>query len=495
MYNQDLDSTNLYNPNDILPSTLYYMDSNGNYIEEHYDDFFQTNAIKINEGDTISIYGVTKNTGTYFISFFKNSDITVFSDLYYMEQITPTDSVDSKSYTIYKIPKGKGDCYISIAGVTAYINSVVITRNLLRSELCHTGFCYGSNDNGVTVAKWTGASLYQSNPISVSSGDKVLIYGTTPNAGIYYVSFLNSSNIDDINSVAKVLKAEPVEQNGYSYFEFTVPDNVSLISVGGMASSIEHAVINKYSQPYQEGQYVSYVVENDTIYHIFDEDAHNKINQINDAVGIYDFHDKIVNCLGDSITAGVGANTTWVKGVSDNLGCIANNYGVSATAICDHPNEEFVTRLNRMTETTVDLLLIFGGTNDYGDDRIVTLGNINDEPVQGNNFYASFKYLIESAINKYSSAIIGIIIPLRRYSHSANAHNITMEDVVTAELEIAELYALPVLDMYHHGMINPEIEIHKNNYMPDGLHPNQAGLDKFITPRITNFVRKLLAYT
>ena len=41
--------------------------------------------------------------------------------------------------------------------------------------------------------------------------------------------------------------------------------------------------------------------------------------------------------------------------------------------------------------------------------------------------------------------------------------------------EVAEYYSLPVLDLYATSGLQPEVPIIKERYMPDGLHPNDAG--------------------
>lgn len=208
----------------------------------------------------------------------------------------------------------------------------------------------------------------------------------------------------------------------------------------------------------------------------------------------------VINCLGDSITAGeMGGGqispNKWTTQLADNLSCTVNNYGVGGTGICNSSREAFVTRLNRMTEATIDLLLIFGGTNDYGARYATTLGSIADSPAQGTNFYASFKYLIESAIAKYPSAVICIITPIRRNDiTAANQYGITLEQIVNAEIEVAEYYAIPVYDYYHDGGINPNVSAHRTTYTNDGLHPNQAGINKWLAPQITKFVANLLAF-
>lgn len=208
---------------------------------------------------------------------------------------------------------------------------------------------------------------------------------------------------------------------------------------------------------------------------------------------------KVINFLGDSITKGRMssstdiANPTFCQKIASNLGCTVNNYGVSATSICNGSSEAFVTRLNRMTETKLDALIIFGGVNDQGDNRATELGTINDAASQGTNFYASFKYLITQAIAKYPAAIIAVITPMRRNTESANVYGITLPDIVNAEIEVAKYYGVPLLDFYHHGGINPALSSQRS-YTADGLHPLQSGIDLFLSPMFTEFVKSLLQY-
>ena len=46
---------------------------------------------------------------------------------------------------------------------------------------------------------------------------------------------------------------------------------------------------------------------------------------------------------------------------------------------------------------------------------------------------------------------------------------------VDAIVEIAGFYAIPVLDLYRVSGIQPRVPELKALYMPDGLHPNDAG--------------------
>lgn len=209
----------------------------------------------------------------------------------------------------------------------------------------------------------------------------------------------------------------------------------------------------------------------------------------------------VINALGDSITegwigGGQGTSTNkWTKQLADNLFCTVNNYGVGGTGICySSTYEPFVTRLTSMTESNIDCLIIFGGTNDYGDKRAHSIGTINDTPALGDNFIASFKHLIETAINKYPAAEICIVLPLRRSDISAaNQYGITLKMIVDAEIEVARYYGIPYYDFYYAGGLNPQINSYRTAYTSDGLHPNQAGINKWLAPQITEFVRMVLS--
>lgn len=56
--------------------------------------------------------------------------------------------------------------------------------------------------------------------------------------------------------------------------------------------------------------------------------------------------------------------------------------------------------------------------------------------------------------------------------------------------ETARYYSLPVLDLYAVSGIQPEVNIIREMYMPDGLHPNDAGAE-IIAKRLMGFLKSL----
>ena len=50
-----------------------------------------------------------------------------------------------------------------------------------------------------------------------------------------------------------------------------------------------------------------------------------------------------------------------------------------------------------------------------------------------------------------------------------------LETYVNIIKEVAEYHNLSVLDLYRDCNINPNLQSHKESYVPDGLHPNDSG--------------------
>ncbi len=63
-------------------------------------------------------------------------------------------------------------------------------------------------------------------------------------------------------------------------------------------------------------------------------------------------------------------------------------------------------------------------------------------------------------------------------------------DYVNAILEVAAEYSTPVLDLYRNCGIQPKIQIQRELFMPDGIHPNDLGYER-IADRIIAFLNGL----
>ncbi len=210
-----------------------------------------------------------------------------------------------------------------------------------------------------------------------------------------------------------------------------------------------------------------------------------------------------MNFLGDSITFGAGVadkNNTYWKRFETSDGCLVRGYGISGTRIArqhtpsDTPeyDADFGSRVADM-DKDADVIVVFGGTNDYGHGD-APLGKMSDRTTD--TFYGALHCLYTSLINKYPHSQLVVMTPLHRLNESSliNTRGLrtagTLEDYVNIITEVAGYYAIPVLDLYRTSGLQPEIEILRTTYIPDGLHPNDAGHERIFN-RLRNFLISL----
>ena len=195
--------------------------------------------------------------------------------------------------------------------------------------------------------------------------------------------------------------------------------------------------------------------------------------------------------LGDSITEGWGTTSSekifWSL-LSSRDGAEVTGYGIGGTRIARQklPSEEakydqhFVSRVEGM-ESKADVVVVFGGTNDYGhgDAPIGTPSDRTDS-----TFYGALHCLYLALLKKYPAAQIVVMTPLHREGENNLLNDFGLRNVgflsdyVRIIKKVAAFYALPVLDLYSLSGIQPDVQLLKERYAPDGLHPNDAGHER-----------------
>ncbi|MBQ3226402.1 MAG: SGNH/GDSL hydrolase family protein [Clostridia bacterium] len=220
---------------------------------------------------------------------------------------------------------------------------------------------------------------------------------------------------------------------------------------------------------------------------------------------------KKINFLGDSITQGVGTSTEeniYHQVLKRNAELSeARNYGISGTRIARQSvmTEEYLNNLEAISsqewdfcrraddmELDADAVVVFGGTNDYGHGDAL-FGTFDDRTEW--TFYGACHVLFRKLIEMYPGKPIVIMTPLHRTEENIKNReglpkNVVLRDYVNAIREVAEYYSLPVLDLYKESGIQPEIEALREMYMPDGLHPSDAG-NALIADKLEKFLRAL----
>ena len=194
--------------------------------------------------------------------------------------------------------------------------------------------------------------------------------------------------------------------------------------------------------------------------------------------------------LGDSITEGAGVsdmrNVYWNR-VGEELGLIVKGYGVGGTRIADQkkePNlewhETFIERAKRM-DKDADIVCVFGGTNDYGHGD-APIGHIENST--SDTFYGALNVLFTYLSETYPEAHSFVLTPMHRLNEDDPRGDgykyptLPLSGYVQIIREVAEKYALPVVDLYKNSGIQPAVDVLREKYMPDGLHPNDRGHEK-----------------
>ena len=207
------------------------------------------------------------------------------------------------------------------------------------------------------------------------------------------------------------------------------------------------------------------------------------------------------NFLGDSITEGVGTSESckrYFELLRDAWGLkAANGYGISGTRLARQaiPSEEpsfdryFLSRVEAMAEA--DGVVVFGGTNDYGHGD-AAIGTFDDRTPD--TFYGACHGLFTGLLEKYPGKPIVVMTPLHRLGEGEvkvkHGREVTLKTYVDIIKEVARYYALPVCDLYGISGMQPAVPVLQERFMPDGLHPNDAG-HELIAARLGNFLAAL----
>lgn len=214
-----------------------------------------------------------------------------------------------------------------------------------------------------------------------------------------------------------------------------------------------------------------------------------------------ELHNKKIAFLGDSITAGAGTAHPYWRVLESRTGARCYDYGISGTRIARQQkpstkpahDRDFGSRVEEMIPDA-DVIVVFGGTNDFGHGD-APLGRMEDRTED--TFYGALHCLLYKLIERYPARQVVVMTPLHRLSEAEYAFNelgvrrsTDLEGYVNAIIQVAGFYGIPVLDLFHTSGIQPRHPVLRERYMPDGLHPNDAGHAR-IAERLIGFLQAL----
>lgn len=196
-----------------------------------------------------------------------------------------------------------------------------------------------------------------------------------------------------------------------------------------------------------------------------------------------------ITVFGDSITAGYPNVDTpsyhWWEYLKPDYD-ISNYAQTGAGVVYKAGSRSGCTMADSFTDSSCDYVVIFMGTNDYGNN--IPIGNISDTPASDGTFCAGLRYMIEKIMtNNPTISIIGVL-PLNRtkfgstsldranhYAYgTANGAGYTLGDLCNKAEQIYHDYGIPVIDSRNSAFQLDNL----NSILGDGLHPNLTGYRK-----------------
>lgn len=222
---------------------------------------------------------------------------------------------------------------------------------------------------------------------------------------------------------------------------------------------------------------------------------------------------KRVAFIGDSITygtagGGVTSDNVYHKVFADLMGCTNLNLGENGSTIASGTGRStFVSRATPQNLANVDMVVIFGGTNDFTydtkaigplfvEETIEAKEHIGNKrkvaPSDTDTFAGALHHLIETVRGIVGEIPIVLMTPLNRgrYTDSTyttiatsvrpstrdcNPNGDYLMDFVDAIKEIGRFYAIPVFDIGGILNIDPTDRSSASEYTGDLLHPNYKG--------------------
>ena len=192
--------------------------------------------------------------------------------------------------------------------------------------------------------------------------------------------------------------------------------------------------------------------------------------------------------VGDSITFGTGTTDNNVNPYCYLIGSryllTINRSAMPGKTLARRPtyNDTLLDNLSSLS-ADCDYITIFGGTNDYGNN--IPLGNKTDDTLD--TFYGALNLFCKKYYSNFHKSKFAFLTPIRRSNgEKTNTVGLKLSDYVNAIKEICDEYGIPYLDLYNLGM-DPNYSTISAHYVPDGLHPNDAGHD-----RLSNHIAKFL---
>lgn len=167
--------------------------------------------------------------------------------------------------------------------------------------------------------------------------------------------------------------------------------------------------------------------------------------------------------------------TTFVNAISGSA--IALN-GSGVTSFCEDSRWQSLNSV-----FTPDVILIFGGTNDFGA-RQVPLGT--PDSTDRNTFYGALNYMLAGMCDRYKTSRIYWMLPLHQagygFPEKNNTTGLYMQQYIDIIREKCAQFGITIIDTYGSSGLTYYNMTAGGIYSPDGLHPNASGHLRIVQP-------------
>ena len=200
----------------------------------------------------------------------------------------------------------------------------------------------------------------------------------------------------------------------------------------------------------------------------------------------HDNHKRIrkITILGDSITVGFGSSGNgYIPYICSIENCKVSSLGLSGSSIAEVSDDSVLSFVDRCGEIDLDtdLIIIFGGTNDYWHKR-VSIGTENS--LQTSELYGALEYIASYLHENYCNSEVCFITPYRSY-YNGNTNDTNfgygiLADFCEAIQKFAYKKNYKLINLYKDFDLDMSISEQRKLYAnsdDDGIHLNDKGYE------------------
>lgn len=201
--------------------------------------------------------------------------------------------------------------------------------------------------------------------------------------------------------------------------------------------------------------------------------------------------------LGDSITEGFHASTpdhAFPALINTEYGINSVNEGIGGATWqngSDNDDASLVTRSKKIDFSQTDTVVLFAGTNDYG--QSLPVGHYDDKT--DHTMMGAINLTLENIYKSNPNINILMITPSWRarihdkihfedVESNTNKRGRYFKEYVHSIVKMSRKYDLPVLNLYKKFGVN---KLNYKQWLYDGLHPNDQGYQK-LANKIAKFM-------